>query len=204
MTPTAIIRRWVQRRVGHNAIACRMDSCCRHPLRVRRANCVRLLLGFKLLGVLGGCSTEEPAYRLPEFQQFMHGYVARIGPVTLPSSPVSTPSQTVTQPSVITLSNAIKECLENNLSIKSSTEDVTQARADVWTASLFPNPTVTVDTVLQPFNRSSLPTPPSRRGPIRFVSRSQPPSRRFMTCCKRNRRCHSMKKTSDRTRSFLR
>jgi cobalt-zinc-cadmium efflux system outer membrane protein len=107
-----------------------------------------------------GCSAEDPSYRPPDFGRFMRGYVERAGSSTLPSSPVSTaPSATTrpaTQPSAITLTYAIEECLAHNLAILSSNEDVNQARADVWTASLFPNPQVTVDTVLQPFQRHSL------------------------------------------------
>ena len=113
-----------------------------------------------VLACMVGCSAEESSYGPPEFGRFMQGYVEKVGASTLPSSPVSTPGRAATRPAslpaAITLSNAIEECLVHNLAILSSNEDVNQARADVWTASLFPNPQVTVDTVLQTFGRRSI------------------------------------------------
>lgn len=121
---------------------------------------VSMLMSAMVVAWIAGCSPEEPEYRTPEFQRFMHGYVGKVGSATLPSSPVSTPTtaatQPATRPSAITLSEAIEETLEQNLAIKSSNEDVAQAQADVWTASVFPNPTITLDTVLQTFNRSNI------------------------------------------------
>lgn len=130
-----------------------------HP----RARCRHKLFAtivFWAFGVAAGCQSEEPAYRLPEFQRFMQGYEQRVATPRLPSSPISTASdpstQPTTRPSTLTLDGAIAECLQNNFAIRSSGEDVRQALADVWTSSLLPNPQVTLDTVLQTFNRSNL------------------------------------------------
>ncbi|HSZ57887.1 MAG TPA: TolC family protein [Tepidisphaeraceae bacterium] len=138
--------------------------------RLRRALASTMFTALAT-GLLYGCSAEQPEYRLPEFQRFMNGYSEKVGGATLPSSPVSTPADAATEPatrpSAITLAGAIEETLEQNLAIKSSAEDVAQARADVWTASVFPNPTITLDTVLQTFNRSAL-SPSNPSGPPQY------------------------------------
>jgi len=129
------------------------------------------LLSSMSILCLVSCSANEPDYDGAYFQKFMHGYADTVDPTTLPSSPVSNPAhvaaQPSTQPSVITLSDAIDESLGHNFAIRSSNEDANQARGDLWTATLYPNPTITADTVLQPFNRSSL-SPSNPSGPPEY------------------------------------
>ena len=50
----------------------------------------------------------------------------------------------------VTLEQVITEA-RNSFSIRAGEENISQAQADFWTASLIPNPTLTIDTVLQPF-----------------------------------------------------
>jgi cobalt-zinc-cadmium efflux system outer membrane protein len=65
----------------------------------------------------------------------------------------------------LSLYDIIQECIHNNLTIRAAKEGITQAQSDLWTSSLFPNPSFTGDTVLQSFRSI---TPKNPAGPPQY------------------------------------
>jgi len=91
-----------------------------------------------------------PHYTPPTYAPFFSPTPERAGvpaasAVPLPAAPAS---------SRITLAEAVQECLANDPQIRAGAESVTQAQAELWTASLPPNPTVDTGNSLFPLGRS--------------------------------------------------
>jgi len=86
-------------------------------------------------------------------------------PVPL-ASPPPAPAAAVAARSPVTLEAAIDEALSNAPALRAAAETVVQARADLKTASLFPNPQLTAGTTLQPLGTHFTPSNPG--GPPQY------------------------------------
>src|SRR5581483_5945078 len=53
----------------------------------------------------------------------------------------------------LTLEDALRECLQADPKLQAAAESINLANAELWTASLLPNPTLITDQVLNPLTR---------------------------------------------------
>ena len=64
--------------------------------------------------------------------------------------PTPAEQRTTERPALVSIDDAIRECLEHNLDVQGGREGIAHAKADLRTTSLLPNPDLTVDTALHP------------------------------------------------------
>jgi len=102
----------------------------------------RQTLAHALLLLAAACAM--PHYAPPTPPTFMEEEIAaqaRAGLAQTPPQPASTAtSQPAAGPARITLAQAITECFDADPRIRAGAELIVQAKADLWTASLLPNP----------------------------------------------------------------
>jgi outer membrane protein, heavy metal efflux system len=89
------------------------------------------------------------------------------GPQRLPNAPVAPDPPPDPDGPTITLREAIDEALRRSPDLRAAAETVVQARADLKTASLLPNPQLTAGTSLQPLPGSHF-TPQNPGGPPQY------------------------------------
>jgi cobalt-zinc-cadmium efflux system outer membrane protein len=103
---------------------------------------------FVPLAFCWGCAT-PPAYEGEPLSRFLVDPVAVTMPAPLPSEVQPVP---VAERPVVTLPDAVRECVLNNLRLKGGEERIRQAQADYITESLIPNSQLMTDAQLLPLS----------------------------------------------------
>jgi len=84
----------------------------------------------------------------------LSGASAPAAPASVLDAPGTQAQTPPSGPEHLTLSDALKECLVADPQIRAGAELIPQAQADLWTASLLPNPSVSTGTSLFPLGQS--------------------------------------------------
>lgn len=74
-------------------------------------------------------------------------------PDRLPPPNLATPTLAMPNPKLLTLEAAVQEALAADPKIRAGAETITQANADLWTATLLPNPWLNASQTLMPLTR---------------------------------------------------
>lgn len=115
---------------------------------------------------LAGCTAHDE-YRPQALPNFMQAALPAAGENDNPASaPTAADQSQPAEPRNITLAAAIQQALEADPKIQAGFESVRQTEADLVTAGLLPNPTVSGSGTLMPLNRPFTPT--RQGGPPQF------------------------------------
>ncbi len=145
---------------------------CTHPRRTTLQSRRRRLLVFVVQSLALDALGCAPSYlgARPPSPFVSDAYLAHAPPEALPSVPRASLSARVgSDPSAATveldLSTVIRTVVLSDPRIKAAFEGVEQARADVTTAALFPNPTLAVNVALVPLPGASFNAETKQGGP---------------------------------------